>query len=138
MRDASAARLTPTTPASSWRSHLVPHYEYVCANGHRTEVVHGMHDPGPTVCPVCGAPMRKAFVAPTVMYKGSGWAKMDRRSPRAANKAAGEGSSDSAAAGSEGAGEAKPKPDTSTSATSSTDSSSDTAKPAKKADTSTD
>jgi putative FmdB family regulatory protein len=58
----------------------VPLYEYVCANGHRTEVMHGIHATGPAACPVCGASTRKAFVAPTIVFKGSGWAKVDRRS----------------------------------------------------------
>ena len=57
----------------------MPTYEYVCANGHRTEVMHGIYAPGPEKCPICGAPVRKAFLAPSVHFKGSGWAKMDRR-----------------------------------------------------------
>jgi putative FmdB family regulatory protein len=57
----------------------VPIYDYVCnACGHRMEVVHGIHGHGPEACPVCGGRMRKAFVAPAVHFKGSGWAKKDR------------------------------------------------------------
>ena len=44
------------------------------------EVVHGLHAEGPRECPVCGGPMAKAFAAPAVHFKGSGWAKKDRRS----------------------------------------------------------
>ena len=57
----------------------MPLYEYICANGHRTEVMHGIYAAGPEACPVCGASVRKAFVAPTFVFKGSGWAKVDRR-----------------------------------------------------------
>jgi putative FmdB family regulatory protein len=57
----------------------VPTYDYICsACGHRMEVVHGIHGQGPESCPVCGGTMRKAFVAPAVHFKGSGWAKKDR------------------------------------------------------------
>lgn len=85
----------------------MPTYEYVCANNHRTELMHGIHSPGPTACPVCGATMRKAFVAPTIVFKGSGWAKVDRRTATAARKS----SSDSGSTASEG-GESKPTSDT--------------------------
>jgi predicted nucleic acid-binding Zn ribbon protein len=45
-------------------------------------VIHGIHDPGPRFCPVCGTEgsMRKALSTPAVVFKGSGWAKVDRRS----------------------------------------------------------
>jgi putative FmdB family regulatory protein len=61
----------------------MPIYEYRCsACGHRTDILHGVHDPGPVFCPECGAErtMRKAVVAPAVHFKGSGWAKKERRS----------------------------------------------------------
>jgi putative FmdB family regulatory protein len=60
----------------------MPIYDYVCeACGHRLEVMHGVDAPGPATCPACGAsPMRKAIAAPAVVFKGSGWAKKDRRS----------------------------------------------------------
>jgi putative FmdB family regulatory protein len=59
----------------------MPTYDYACAAcGHRFEVVHGVHGHGPESCPSCGgAPVRKAFAPPTVVFKGSGWAKVDRR-----------------------------------------------------------
>ena len=57
----------------------MPTYDYVCANGHRFEVLHGVNDAGPTSCPICGShDIRKAFTAPTIHFKGSGWAKKDR------------------------------------------------------------
>ena len=59
----------------------MPTYDYACAAcGHRFEVVHGVHGEGPKTCPSCGgAPVRRAFAPPTVVFKGSGWAKVDRR-----------------------------------------------------------
>jgi putative FmdB family regulatory protein len=61
----------------------MPIYDYVCgACGTTTEVVHGIHDEGPRFCPACGAKgrMKKAFAPPTIVFKGSGWAKKDRSS----------------------------------------------------------
>jgi putative FmdB family regulatory protein len=61
----------------------VPIYEYVCsACHHRTDIVHGINEDGPTFCPSCGAEgtMRKAFAAPAIHFKGTGWAKKERSS----------------------------------------------------------
>ena len=59
----------------------MPLYDYDCAAcGRRVEVFHGVYAPGPTHCPTCGSgPMRKAITAAAVHYKGTGWAKRDRR-----------------------------------------------------------
>ena len=59
----------------------MPLYDYDCAAcGRRFELVHGVHAEPPTVCPLCGSgPIRKAISAPAVHYKGSGWAKKERR-----------------------------------------------------------
>lgn len=59
----------------------MPIYDYDCgACGRRLEVVHGVYAPGPTHCPNCGGgPLKKAIAAPAVHFKGSGWAKRDRR-----------------------------------------------------------
>jgi putative FmdB family regulatory protein len=59
----------------------VPIYDYDCLEcGRRIEVVHGVHAPGPSHCPNCGGgPLRKAISAPAVHFKGSGWAKKERR-----------------------------------------------------------
>ena len=57
----------------------MPIYEYVCENGHRFDVIHGIHDAGPSECPVCQSRIvRKAIAAPAIHFKGSGWAKKDR------------------------------------------------------------
>jgi len=97
----------------------LPLYEYVCANGHRTEVMHGIHDSGPATCPVCGAAMRKAFVAPTIHFKGSGWAKVDRRSSSGSKKSSGESTGSDTSTG-----EAAKSDSTTTASTTTTDSAS--------------
>ena len=60
----------------------MPLYDYICAAcGRRFEVIHGVNDPAPEACPLCGSgPIRKAFAPPTIVFKGSGWAKKERRS----------------------------------------------------------
>ena len=59
----------------------MPLYDYDCsACGLRFEVMHGVHVDGPSACPACGSDrVRKAFAAPAVHFKGSGWAKKERR-----------------------------------------------------------
>ena len=82
----------------------MPIYEYACtACDHRTDILHGLNDPGPLVCPSCGeeGTMRKLFAPPTIHFKGSGWAKKDRGSSSASkssssSKTSGEGAPASA------------------------------------------
>ncbi|HYM83264.1 MAG TPA: zinc ribbon domain-containing protein [Candidatus Dormibacteraeota bacterium] len=67
----------------------MPIYDYRCdVCDHRVEVVHGLHGHGPRVCPSCGAEgaMRKLLSAPTIVFKGSGWAKKDRSATAAPGK----------------------------------------------------
>jgi putative FmdB family regulatory protein len=67
----------------------VPIYDYDCTScGRRIEVFHGIHAPGPGTCEVCGGTMRKAMSPPAIVFKGSGWAKVDARSGSAARPAA--------------------------------------------------
>jgi putative FmdB family regulatory protein len=77
----------------------MPAYDYLCAAcGRRFEVVHGVHADGPTSCPLCGqGPVRKAISAPAIHYKGSGWAKKERRATVSpgGSKVTSEGSSSS-------------------------------------------
>jgi putative FmdB family regulatory protein len=79
----------------------MPTYDYVCrACGHRIEVMHGVHEQGPAVCPNCHArALRKAIVSPTVLYKGSGWAKKDRGSSARTKAAAKADSADGGSSG---------------------------------------
>ena len=116
----------------------MPLYDYDCAAcGRRFETIHGLHDDPPTVCPLCGSgPVRKAFTAPAVHFKGSGWAKKERRAKQASTTSSaaegGEGSSDSSSGeGTSTTKDAKtPTPKTgSTGSTGSTPPSSTTANP---------
>ncbi|HET7031273.1 MAG TPA: zinc ribbon domain-containing protein [Candidatus Limnocylindrales bacterium] len=94
----------------------MPTYDYVCGQcGHRFEVIHGVHVEGPTECPNChGGPVRKAFSAPSIVFKGSGWAKKDRSSTsKPASSSSSNSSSNSSSEGStstdpKGGPEAKP------------------------------
>jgi putative FmdB family regulatory protein len=127
MRDAPAAGLIERNREE--RRASVPIYDYVCGEcGHRTEVIHGVHAHGPRFCPSCGAEgtMKKAFVPPTIHYKGSGWAKKDRSATSApakrsgASSAAGAPSSSSAeTSGAAGSGDGAAKPSGGTDASSS-------------------
>ena len=73
----------------------MPAYDYDCAAcGRRFEVTHGVHVDSPSSCPLCGSgPVRKAITAAAIHYKGSGWAKKERRATAspATSKSAGEG-----------------------------------------------
>jgi putative FmdB family regulatory protein len=99
----------------------VPLYEYKCPNGHLTEVFHGMTEPKPEACEVCGAgPLQTVLHPVAVHYKGSGFYSTDYG--RGGRKAKDSGSSDSASSSSSdssssssdsGSGETKSKPKTS-------------------------
>ncbi|HEY1169306.1 MAG TPA: FmdB family zinc ribbon protein [Candidatus Limnocylindrales bacterium] len=66
----------------------MPIHDYVCANcGHTMEVMHAVHGHGPTTCPQCGGPIKRAFAAPAVHFKGSGWARKDRSGTGKPNRA---------------------------------------------------
>jgi putative FmdB family regulatory protein len=74
----------------------MPLYDYECRNcGHRVEVLHGVNDPGPQACEVCGGQMRKLLTSPAIVFKGSGWAKKDARdSAKPASQPAAKSSGD--------------------------------------------
>lgn len=85
----------------------MPIYDYSCTNcGRVTEVIHGINDAGPRFCPECGADgtMRKAVSAPAVLFKGSGWAKVDRRSSGGGRSSSGGKSRSSEGSSSTGSG----------------------------------
>jgi putative FmdB family regulatory protein len=74
----------------------VPIYEYKCPNGHLFEVIHGMSEPGPSVCEVCGeGPLQRVLHPVAVHYKGSGFYSTDygRKSKSGAKEGSKEGSS---------------------------------------------
>ena len=91
----------------------MPIYDYLCSScKHVTEVIHGIHDPGPRFCPACGADgtMRKALVSPAIHFKGSGWAKKDRSASSSTRARSGTSSSSDGASddtGSGGGGDSK-------------------------------
>jgi putative FmdB family regulatory protein len=83
----------------------VPIYDYVCEScGRVIEVIHGLHADGPPECPDCGGSMSKVFAAPTIHFKGSGWAKKDRRSTSGSVKP--KGTKQGEASGTPGSGPA--------------------------------
>jgi putative FmdB family regulatory protein len=88
----------------------MPVYDYDCeACGRRFELVHGVHAEPPMVCPLCGGgPIRKAISAPAIHYKGSGWAKKERRTASSsASRSTAEGSSGDGPSGETGTGSDK-------------------------------
>lgn len=76
----------------------MPLYEYKCPNGHLFEVIHGMTEPGPTECEICGAsPLQRVLHPVAVHYKGSGFYSTDygRKSKSPSKDGAGSDSSSS-------------------------------------------
>jgi putative FmdB family regulatory protein len=56
----------------------MPIYEYKCPNGHIFEVFHGMTEPAPEQCEICGAaPLVRVLHPVAVHYKGSGFYTTD-------------------------------------------------------------
>jgi putative FmdB family regulatory protein len=94
----------------------MPFYEYKCPNGHLFEVFHGMSEPAPETCEVCGAaPLVRVLHPVAVHYKGSGFYTTDYgRKSKAATKEkesgsdSSSGSSDSGSS-SESSGSSEPK-----------------------------
>ena len=77
----------------------MPRYDYECRScGHVVEVLHGVNDGGPTACEICGSPMRKLMSTPSIVFKGSGWAKKDARDSRTSSKSADTKSADTKSA----------------------------------------
>jgi putative FmdB family regulatory protein len=91
----------------------MPLYDYDClACGRRIEVIHGVYAPGPSHCPNCGSgPLKKAISAPAVHFRGTGWAKRDRRTTSSSGTSKSgsdsDGSGDSAKPDKEGAAASK-------------------------------
>jgi putative FmdB family regulatory protein len=56
----------------------MPIYEYKCPNGHLFEVFHGMTEPAPAGCEVCGeGPLERVLHPVAVHFKGSGFYSTD-------------------------------------------------------------
>ena len=75
----------------------MPIYEYKCPNGHLFEVIHGMTEPSPQKCEVCGAsPLERVLHPVAVHYKGSGFYSTDYgRGGRKSTKESGSSDSSS-------------------------------------------
>lgn len=59
----------------------MPFYDYRCAMcGATVEILHGIDDTTARTHDGCGGALERRFSAASVHFKGSGWAKVDRRS----------------------------------------------------------
>ncbi len=75
----------------------MPIYEYVCGKcGKKTEVIQRVGEAPLRVCPHCGGRLKKAFSAPAIQFKGSGWYVTDyaRAKQESGGRKASESSSD--------------------------------------------
>jgi putative FmdB family regulatory protein len=98
----------------------MPIYEYKCPNGHLFEVFHGMTEPGPAACEVCGAsPLQIVLHPVAVHYKGSGFYSTDYG--RKGKKPVTEGSSSDSSSSDSSSSDSSSKPDSSSSSSSSSD-----------------
>jgi putative FmdB family regulatory protein len=96
----------------------LPIHDYVCLNcGHAMEVMHSVHSHGPAACPQCGGVMKKTLAAPSVHYKGTGWARKDRaeggRTSHTTAKESGSNSGEAAGTDSAPSSDSAPAPATS-------------------------
>jgi putative FmdB family regulatory protein len=84
----------------------MPIYEYKCPNGHLFEVIHGINEPSPEACEVCGeGPLQRVLHPVAVHYKGSGFYSTDYgRKSKAASKDGGSGEGGGGGSSSDGAG----------------------------------
>ena len=83
----------------------MPVYDYISTScRHRFEVFHGLNEAGPHQCPLCEGAVTRAFAPPTIHFKGSGWAKKDRRATTAPAKRAAADPAKGGGSGSGGSG----------------------------------
>ena len=70
----------------------MPIYEYVCQKcERRTEVIQQVGERSIRICPHCGGKVKKAFAAPAVHFKGSGFYVTDyARAKKEEKKSGGE------------------------------------------------
>jgi putative FmdB family regulatory protein len=95
----------------------MPIYEYKCPNGHLFEVFHGMTEPGPEGCEVCGAaPLQVVLHPVAVHYKGSGFYSTDYG--RKGKKPVKEGSSSDSSSSDSSSSDSSSKSDSSASSSS--------------------
>jgi len=95
----------------------VPIYEYKCPNSHLFEVFHGMTEPAPEECEVCGeGPLVRVLHPVAVHYKGSGFYSTDygKGSRKKESSGSDGGGSDSATSSDSSAGKSETSSDTAT------------------------
>ena len=71
----------------------MPTYQYACTNPetkHEFEVVQSFTDAPVSVCPECGAPVRKVYGSVGVVFKGSGFYRTDSRNSASSSASAKE------------------------------------------------
>jgi putative FmdB family regulatory protein len=74
----------------------MPIYEYVCTKcGRKTELIQRMGAGPLAKCPHCGARVKKAFSAPAIQFKGSGWYVTDYGSGSTKSASKSEGGEES-------------------------------------------
>ena len=65
----------------------MPIYEYDCQScGKKTEVIQRFREKPLKICPHCGGKLKKAFSAPAIQFKGSGWYVTDYPGARGEQK----------------------------------------------------
>jgi putative FmdB family regulatory protein len=65
----------------------MPIYEYVCQScGKKTEAIQRVGEKPLKICPHCGGKLKKAFSAPAIQFKGSGWYVTDYAGARGEQK----------------------------------------------------
>jgi putative FmdB family regulatory protein len=103
----------------------MPIYEYKCPNAHLFEVFHGMMEPSPEECEVCGeGPLVRVLHPVAVHYKGSGFYSTDygkgSKKKEGGSSSTGDGasggSSDSGGGSDSGSGSSSGSSDSSSSA----------------------
>ena len=61
----------------------MPFYDFRCERcGHVEEFLLAIDAPGPALHEVCGGNLERVYAPTSIHFKGSGWAKLDRRSQR--------------------------------------------------------
>ena len=67
----------------------MPIYEYVCqVCGKKTEIIQQVGERPLRICPHCGGKLKKAFSAPAIQFKGTGWYVTDYARARKEEKTA--------------------------------------------------
>jgi putative FmdB family regulatory protein len=100
----------------------VPTYQYACTNAegkHEFEVVQSFTDAPVSVCPECGAPVRKVYGSVGVVFKGSGFYRTDSRKSASASETASSNGSSSSSSSKESASTSSSSSSTSSSSSSS-------------------